>query len=153
MIESTQQLAQRCAFDLYSADRASIALGMKLIEAGPGFARVTMSVRADMVNGHGVCHGGLIFALADSAFAFACNSGGAATVASGASVEFLAPAAVGERLLAVAREQWQGGRTGLYDVVVTGGDCAVVAHMRGRSHRVSRAPAAAASSAASAAKA
>lgn len=143
-IETTQQAAEEAAQRLYATDRASQALGMRLIRSGPGFARVTMSVRADMANGHGVCHGGLIFAVADSAFAFACNSHGDPTVAAGASIEFVAPAAVGQQLTADAREQWHGGRAGLYDIVVTGADGTVIAHMRGRSHRISRAPAAAA---------
>jgi len=125
---------------LYSTDRASQTLGMKIAEVRPGYARVTMKVRADMANGHGVVHGGLIFALADSAFAFACNSYGDPTLAAGATIDFLAPGIVGDELTATAQELWRGGRTGLYDVVVTRPDATVVAQFRGRSHRLSRAP-------------
>jgi acyl-CoA thioesterase len=97
-----------------------------------------MTVRADMTNGHGICHGGFIFALADSAFAFACNSHGLPTVAAGVTVDFVAPARVGDELTATAREQWLGGRTGLYEMTVTGQDGKVLAFVRGRSHRLGR---------------
>ncbi len=132
--------AHEHAHKLYATDQASQALGMKLLEVGPGYARVSMQVRADMANGHEVCHGGLIFSLADSAFAFACNSYGDPTLAAGATIDFLAPGSVGDELTAVAKELWRGGRTGLYDVVVTRADATVVAQFRGRSHRLSRAP-------------
>jgi acyl-CoA thioesterase len=121
---------------LFANDRASQALGMELCEAQAGSATVRMSVRADMTNGHDICHGGFIFALADSAFAFACNSHGPPTVAASVSIEFLVPAHRGDVLTAVAREQWLGARTGLYDLTVTRADGTVVAHARGRSHRV-----------------
>ena len=111
---------------------------MRLIEVAPGFARVTMSVRADMTNGHGCCHGGLIFALADSALAFACNSHGEPTVAASAMIDFLSPVQVGEQLTASAREQWRGSRTGIYDIVVTAADQKIVALFRGRSHTLKR---------------
>jgi acyl-CoA thioesterase len=138
MTPTPQQAAEQAAQCLYDADRASQALGMRLIEVAPGFARVTMSVRADMTNGHGCCHGGLIFALADSAFAFACNSHGEPTVAAGAMIDFLSPVQVGEQLTASAREQWRGSRTGLYDIVVTAADEKIVALFRGRSHTLKR---------------
>jgi len=133
---TSQQTAEKSAAALYSTDRASQALGMTLAEVAPGFARVTMTVRADMTNGHGICHGGFIFALADSAFAFACNTHGEPTVAAGVSVDFVAPARVGEALSAVARERWRGRRTGLYDIEVTRADATVIAHVRGRSHQL-----------------
>lgn len=138
MSGTTDAAGEAAARALYATDRASQALGMTLVEAGAGTATVTMTVRADMTNGHGICHGGFIFALADSAFAFACNSHGAPTVAAGVTVDFVAPAHVDARLTAVAREQWLGGRSGLYDITVTDADGSVVAFMRGRSHRLGR---------------
>jgi acyl-CoA thioesterase len=119
------------------ADRASRALGMQLLTAAPGTARLQMTVTAEMVNGHGICHGGLIFTFADSAFAFACNSHGEAAVAAAASIDFLAPAQVGDELTADARELWHVGRTGIYDVVVTRADGTMIAQFRGRSKRIS----------------
>ena len=91
---------------------------MKIESCGPGRATVTMRIRPDMVNGHGICHGGLIFALADSAFAFACNSYGDNTVAAGAAIEFLLPAREGDVLRAVASERWRAGRAGIYEIEV-----------------------------------
>jgi acyl-CoA thioesterase len=138
MTEQAKAPALAAAQALYATDRASQGLGIRIVDVTPGVATVTMTVRADMVNGHGICHGGFIFLLADSGFAFACNSHGPATVASGASIEFLAPARLGEVLTAAAREEWLGGRTGLYDVVVSRADGTVIAHFRGRSHRLAR---------------
>lgn len=113
-------------------DLATQALGIAIGDVAPGRATATMTVRPDMTNGHGICHGGYLFLLADSAFAFACNTYGTATVASGADVEFLAPVAVGEELVATAAEVVLRGRSGVYDVVVRRGD-EVVAVFRGRS--------------------
>jgi acyl-CoA thioesterase len=118
---------------MYARDAASQALGMALEEVRPGSARLRMTVRADMLNGHGTCHGGLVFALADSAFAFACNSRGVTTVAAGCSIEFLAPAREGDELVAVAEERFLEGRNGVYDVEVRRADGALVATFRGRS--------------------
>lgn len=117
---------------MWAADAASAMLGMELVEVGPGRARVSMVVRPDMVNGHDLCHGGLIASLADSAFALACNSHGPVTVAAGFSVDFLEPARLGQVLEASAREVVLRGRSGLYDVTVRAGDT-VVAEFRGRS--------------------
>jgi acyl-CoA thioesterase len=117
---------------MWADDPASAALGMTLDELGAGRAVVSMTVRADMVNGHGMCHGGLVAALADSAFALACNSRGAPTVASGFDVTFLAPAHEGDVLVATASERALRGRSGLYDVTVCRDDD-VVAEFRGRS--------------------
>ena len=117
--------------DMWAADAASRALGMELVEVGDGGAVVRMTVRDDMVNGHGTCHGGLVATLADSAFALACNSRGAATVAAGFDVTFLRPARVGDVLVATAVERSVQGRSGIYDVTVAGTD--VVAEFRGRS--------------------
>jgi acyl-CoA thioesterase len=120
------------ARDMWAADAASAALGMRLVELGPGEARVSMAVRADMVNGHDLCHGGLVATLADSAFALACNSRGPVTVAAGFTVDLLAPARLGQVLDAHAREVALRGRSGLYDVTVRAGDT-VIAEFRGRS--------------------
>ncbi|GIM62799.1 hypothetical protein Pve01_93200 [Planomonospora venezuelensis] len=120
------------ARDMWAADAASAALGMQLVELGPGEARVSMAVRADMVNGHDLCHGGLVATLADSAFALACNSRGPVTVAAGFAVDLLEPARLGQVLDAHAREVVLRGRSGLYDVTVRADDT-VIAEFRGRS--------------------
>ena len=117
---------------MWAADAASAALGMRLVELGPGRARVSMAVRPDMVNGHDLCHGGLIASLADSAFALACNARGPVTVAAGFEVDFLEPARLGQVLEADAREVALRGRSGIYDVTVRVGET-VVAEFRGRS--------------------
>jgi acyl-CoA thioesterase len=95
-----------------------------------------MTVRSDMLNGHGMCHGGFIFTFADSSFAFACNSYNVQTVAAGCSIEFLAPALEGEVLTASATEQSKSGKTGIYDVVVTNAEGKKIALMRGKSHQL-----------------
>jgi acyl-CoA thioesterase len=132
--------AERAAFALFANDRASQQLGIELIAVEAGVASVKMIIRPDMSNGHGICHGGFIFALADSAFAFACNSHGPATVAAAVAIDFLLPARPGDILTAVAKERWLSGRTGLYDLSVTRADGTVIAHARGRSHRLYDAP-------------
>jgi acyl-CoA thioesterase len=130
--------ARSIAEAMYAMDTASQALGIdvEVSEAGSAVARTL--VTASMLNGHGVCHGGHIFALADTAFAFACNGYGIVTVAAGASIEFLRPAREGDELAAVARERSRGGRTGIYDVTVTNQDGVDVALFRGRSHTTGR---------------
>ena len=120
---------------MWSADAASRALGMTVEEIAPGQARISMTVRDDMVNGHDVCHGGLVAALADSAFAVACNSRGVKSVAAGFAVEFLESARLGDHLVATARERALRGRSGIYDVTVTVGET-VVAEFRGRSRAI-----------------
>ena len=120
---------------MLAADAASRMLGIKLAGYGPGWARTTMTVRDDMVNGHGICHGGLIFSLADTAFACACNSWGPVTVAAGGDIVFIAPARTGDVLTAEARVRSRYGRNGIYDVTVTH-DARLVAEFRGRSHQV-----------------
>ena len=131
-----QQLAERAAAGLFARDRASQFLGMRVTGVRPGWARLTMSVRADMVNGHGLCHGGLVFALGDSAFALACNSYNDSTVAAAASIDFLAAARAGDELTAEASELWRGRRSGLYEIVITNQHAERIALFRGRSHRV-----------------
>jgi acyl-CoA thioesterase len=130
------RLAQSSVQALYRTDRASQGLGLEIIEVAPGRVRVEMTVRPDMVNGHGMCHGGIIFALADSAFAFACNSHGEPMVAAGASIEFLAPTLSGERVTATASEVSRTARHGIYDVCVTQSSGETVAHFRGRCSRL-----------------
>jgi acyl-CoA thioesterase len=120
---------------LFGADLASQALGIEIIDAAPGRVRIAMTVRADMVNGFGMCHGGIVFAFADSAFAFACNSYGEPMVAAGASIEFLAPAPGGERVTATASEVSRGVRHGIYDVAVSDAAGNVLAQFRGRCSR------------------
>ncbi len=131
-----QRQAERSVEALWRGDAASKQLGMAIESCGPGRAAVTMRVRDDMVNGHGICHGGLVFALADSAFAFACNSRGDNTVAAGAAIEFLRPAREGDVLRAVATERWRAGRSGTYDIEVQNQHGEAVALFRGRSHRI-----------------
>jgi acyl-CoA thioesterase len=121
---------------LYAGDLAAQALGIEILEVHPGRVRLAMTVRPDMLNGHRTCHGGIIFALADTAFAFACNSHGQAMVAAGASIEFLAPAVDGERLIATAAETSRGERQGIYDVAVTRSSGESLAHFRGRCARL-----------------
>ena len=131
-----QRTAERAARVLYEQDRASQSLGMHITRIAPGEAELTMQVRPDMTNGHHICHGGLVFALADSAFAFACNSYGDSTVAAAASIDFLSAVREGDALTAIARELWRGGRSGLYEIVVTNQRGEPVALFRGRSQRV-----------------
>jgi acyl-CoA thioesterase len=120
---------------MMAADRASAALGIDVVDSGPGWARARMTVRPDMVNGHDIAHGGLIFTLADTAFACACNSWGPVTVAAAAEIAFLAPARLGDELEALAQVRARRGRTGIYDVTVRRGDD-VLAEFRGRSSEV-----------------
>jgi acyl-CoA thioesterase len=131
-----QALAERAVAALYGRDRASRMLGMRVIECRPGFARVVMKVTGDMVNGHQVCHGGLVFTLADSAFAFACNSHDRSTVAASAAIEFLGPAREGDELTAAASERWRSRRSGIYEIEVTNQRGETIALFRGRSHEV-----------------
>lgn len=132
-----QARAERVVQHLYARDTATRALGMRLVAVSPGRVSVTMTVRADMLNGHRICHGGMVFALADSAFAFACNSHGEVTVAAGVGIEFLAPAREGDELTAEAVElQRSAQRTGFYDITVTNQRGERIALFRGRSHRI-----------------
>jgi acyl-CoA thioesterase len=125
--------ARAASAAMHAADQASRALGMRVLDAAPGAARVEMTVRTDMLNGHAVCHGGYVFMLADSAFAHACNSYDRVTLAAAASIEFLKAVRVGEVLTATARERQRGRRTGIYDVEVRDASGDLVALFRGRS--------------------
>ena len=131
-----QTLAERVSAAMYARDRASQGLGMRIVRVAPGEAVMTMTVRADMLNGHAICHGGFVFTLADSTFAFACNSYNANTVAAGCSIEFLAPSREGDVLTATAHERAQEGRSGIYDIDVTNQNGATVAVFRGKSMRI-----------------
>ena len=131
-----QSLAERAVAALFERDRASQSLGLRIVEVRPGRVRVAMAVRADMVNGHGLCHGGLVFTLADSAFAFACNSYDESTVAAAASIDYLAAARAGDELTAEAAELWRSRRNGLYEITVTNQRGERIALFRGRSYRI-----------------
>ena len=134
-----QDLARRSTEAMWRGDRASRMLGMRVIEVGPGTARVSMLVREDMINGWDLCHGGLVASLADSAFAVACNSRGQVTVAAGFDITFLEPGRLGDELVAAAAERAVRGRSGIYDVTVfRAADGVVIAELRGRSRSLGR---------------
>ena len=135
-MQDADALARAVADRMFANDRASRALGMAIVAVRPGYAELTMTVRPDMLNGHAICHGGYVFTLSDSAFAFACNTYDLVTVASAATVEFLLSAHLGDELTAIAEERSRWKRTGIYDVAVGNqrGEC--VALFRGRSHQL-----------------
>jgi len=135
-----QQLAQDAAQAMWSRDHVAKAMGMTLDEVRPGYARLSMVIRQDMVNGHAICHGGMVFTLADTAFAYSCNSYNLNTVASACHIDFLAPSHLGNTLVAEGVERSQGGRTGVYDVTVSAigssGVAKTIALFRGKSARI-----------------
>jgi acyl-CoA thioesterase len=133
-------VAQAVAEAMYPRDHAAHALGLQLAEVRPAWARVEMTVRQDMLNGHGVCHGGLLFTLADTAFAYACNSSNHNTVASACTIEFVRPGHLGDRLVAIAHERTHSGRSGVYDVEVVNQQGEMVAMFRGRLRRAREHP-------------
>lgn len=128
-----QQLAEDCVAAMFERDAGSQSLGMKVEKSGPGLSVVSMPVRADMLNGHGSCHGGFVFALADSAFAFACNSANRVNVAMSCSIDYLAPALADDLLTAQAEVLHTTGRTGLTEITVTNQHDQLIARFRGRS--------------------
>jgi acyl-CoA thioesterase len=130
-----QAVAERAAAAMDRADQAVRSAGIRLLDVGPGRARTAMTVGPQHLNGHGQCHGGYLFLLADAALAFASNSHGGAAVAAGADIVFLRPAASGEELVADAQERARSGRSGVYDVTVRSG-AATVAEFRGRTRDV-----------------
>ena len=136
MHRTAKQLAEAAAAAMQARDRASQALGMKLLEVGPGSASMQMKVRADMANVHDTCHGGLIFTLADSTFAYACNSHNRNAVAVTCIIEYLRPAHIGDLLTAAGREQGLEGRNGVYDIRVENQRGELVALFRGKSTQV-----------------
>jgi acyl-CoA thioesterase len=131
-----QLLAERTAEIIEREDRASRWMGMQLEEVRPGYARLRMRVTENMVNGQKVCHGGLIFSLADSSFGFACNSHNQHALAASCAIDFLAPAALGDELTAEASEAAHAGRTRIYDVRVTNQEGTLIAVFRGKSAAV-----------------
>ena len=137
---SPQQIAEATRDAMWANDRASKALGMQVLAVGPGSATLAMTVREDMLNGHDLCHGGLISTLADSAFAFACNAYNEITVASGFDVNLLVGARLGDVLTARATELSKSGRTGVYDIAVSNQRGAAVAAFRGRSYTMKGKP-------------
>ena len=135
-----QQIAQATRDAMWANDRASKMLGMQVLTVGPGTAKLSMTVREDMLNGHDLCHGGLVSTLADSAFAFACNAYNEVTVASGFDVNLLAAARLGDVLTARASEVSKSGRTGVYDIDVSNQRGEAVAAFRGRSYTIKGKP-------------
>ena len=131
-----QALAEAAAKAMWQRDRTAHALEMALLSVAPGRATLRMRVRSDMINGHDTCHGGLMFTLADTAFAYACNSHNLNTVASACHIDFLAPAHEGDLLEAVAEERSAAGRTGVYDVTISVVGGKAVALFRGKSYRI-----------------
>ncbi len=130
------QLAQAVTTHMQANDDASRLLGIQIEVSSSGYAELTMKVKKEMTNGHDICHGGFIFTLADSAFAYACNSNNKVTVASGCSIEFLAPAAIDDQLTAIAKERSRAGRTGVYDVEITNQKDVLIALFRGKSYQI-----------------
>jgi len=147
MTDAAQQTADLVREGMFRNDRASKLLGMQIVDVGPGRATLTMVIRDDMLNGHDICHGGLITTLADSAFAFACNSYNELTVASGFSVDLLAPGRLNDVLTARCTEVSKAGRTGVYDTEITNQRGERVAVFRGRSYTMKGKPAVPASAA------
>jgi acyl-CoA thioesterase len=137
---NAQQIAEATRDAMWANDRASKSLGMRIVAVGPGSATLTMTVRDDMLNGHDLCHGGLIATLADSAFAFACNAYNEVTVASGFDIHLIAGARGGDVLTAEAKEVSKAGRTGVYDIDVTNQRGEQVAAFRGRSYTMKGKP-------------
>ncbi|MFY9780861.1 MAG: hydroxyphenylacetyl-CoA thioesterase PaaI [Candidatus Baltobacteraceae bacterium] len=130
------ELAGRVSAAMYAKDRAAQMLGIQLRTVRHGYAELTMTVREDMLNVHGLCHGGLVFALADTAFGYACHTRNQANVALQGAISFTAPARLGDELIAVAEQRAQGGRTGTYDVTIGLADGTVLALFRGTNYRV-----------------
>lgn len=131
-----EQLALACSENMHAEDHASHALGMEIVETVPGRAVLRMTVRKDMLNGHAMCHGGMIFTLSDTAFAHACNNTNKNTVASGCTIDYLAPGFEGDVLTATAVERSRSGRTGIYDVEVKNQDGLLLAVFRGKSYQI-----------------
>jgi acyl-CoA thioesterase len=130
------EIARQCAEAMWAEDRATQHLGIERVSVGPGDAVMAMTIRPEMTNGHGMCHGGYIFLLADSAFAFACNSHGPRNVAQHCQVTFLAPGKLGSRLVAHAHERQRGERSGITDVTVRDEAGMIIAEFRGHSRTI-----------------
>lgn len=134
---SSEQMANACSQAMHANDKAAQMLDMAIVEVRPGYAHLEMTVRKDMLNGHDICHGGMIFTLADTAFAHSCNTYNKVTVASGCTIDFAAPAFEGDRLRAIAEERHRKGRTGVYDITVYNQNNEALAFFRGKSHQIS----------------
>jgi len=134
--DTPESMARACAEALWENDACSKALGMEIVSVTPGSAVLELVVRKDMLNGLGTCHGGILFSLADSAFAFACNSYNERSVAQHCSITYVQAVQEGEHLVATATERSRVGRSGIYDVVVCGKDARVVAEFRGHSRTI-----------------
>jgi acyl-CoA thioesterase len=132
----SSELASACAQHMFSTDSLSQSLGMQIQTVDEGKAVVSMQVKQDMLNGHQTCHGGIIFSLADSAFAFACNSQDQVAVASNCSIDFLRPALIGDKLTAISEVQYQGNKTGVYQTMVTNQNKQLIAIFKGKSERL-----------------
>jgi len=133
MARDASEIARLSADAMWSGDKASQGLGMEVLEVASGRARLAMTITERMLNGHGSCHGGFIFTLADSAFAFACNSHGSPAVAQHCTVTYVAPGRLGMRLIADAQERQRGERSGIYDITVCDETGTVIAEFRGHS--------------------
>jgi acyl-CoA thioesterase len=136
MTRDAAEIAQASADAMWADDKATRAMGMKIEKVGPGLAVLSMSIGVNMVNGHGSCHGGYIFSLADSAFAFACNSHNQRHVAQHCQISYLAPGRLGMRLIAEARERHRTERSGIYDVTVKTEAGETIAEFRGHSRSI-----------------
>lgn len=136
-LQAATALAQQTAAAMWPRDAASKLIGLNLLAVRPGYAKMSMVVRPDMANGHHMCHGGYLFTLADSAFAYACNSYNLNTVASACHIDFLASAKVGEQLEAECEERSLAGRSGVYDTTIRNSHGKVIALFRGKSSRIS----------------
>ena len=139
-VQAAQRLAERVRERMFANDHAARGLGMEVVAIGPGTAELTMTVRQDMINGHDICHGGLVATLADTAFAYACNSYNELTVASGFSIDLVAPARLGDLLTARCTEISKAGRTGVYDVEISNQRGERIGVFRGRSYTLKGKP-------------
>ena len=135
-LSDSQAVASACAESLWKEDRTSQKLGMKIVRIGPGEAELSMTVTEDMVNGHNIGHGGYLFTLADSTFAFACNTYNQRCVAQHCSISFLAPVHAGEQLRSVAKEVSRQGRNGIYDITVFDSQSKAIVEFRGYSRTI-----------------
>lgn len=136
----SQQIAEKVRDGMFATDSAAQFFGMEILKMAPGYALIQMKVRPEMLNGFAICHGGLITTLADTAFAYSCNSYNEQTVASGLSMDFVAPGRLDDVLVAEAKEVSQAGRTGVYDVTVKKSSGELIAVMRGKSYRMKGKP-------------
>lgn len=136
MSDDAQSIAERSAKAMWAQDRASQGLGIEILSVGPGCATLALQVAEAMTNGHGICHGGFIFSLADSAFAFACNSHGQRAVAQHCSISYLAPGRLGMRLIAQAKERHRAERSGITDVTIRDDAGTIIAEFRGHSRTI-----------------